>query len=74
MDLYAELDKLTAPPFTKITCRVLSRDEIEALESAGQITRIDDIPYLHRMGRISIPAERKFNSYDRAVRNRHRYV
>jgi len=74
MDLYAELDKLTAPLPKASNVRTLSREEIAELQASGSITPPEEIPYRHFMGRISLPEPRNFTTYDRRIANRHRFL
>jgi len=68
MNLDHELDKLTAPAFCASALRSLSRAEIDELRSAGRITDIRDIPFLHQLRRESYPPFlRSGTSYGRSL-------
>ena len=53
MDVWAEVDKRTAPPPSASPVRSLSREEIEALQASGQVTPVDQIPEAHFMWPVS---------------------
>lgn len=55
MDLLKELDRLTQPTAASMV-RVLSTEEIAALEQDRRITPLSDIPKSHAMTRVSMPA------------------
>lgn len=74
MNLYAELDKITAPAPKASNVRTLSRDEIAELQASGSITPLEEIPYRHLMGRVSLPGPRNYTTYDRKITNRYRFI
>lgn len=74
MNLYDELDKITAPLPKASNVRTLSREEIADLQANGGITPLEEIPYRHMMGRISLPELRNFTTYDRKIANRYRLL
>lgn len=50
MDIEREFDRLTAPPASASAVRRLSREEIDRLLLAGQITPVEQIPQYHLSG------------------------
>jgi len=54
MNLLKELDRMTQST-ARSRVRVLSREEIVALERDRKITPVEDIPKSHAMTRVSTP-------------------
>jgi hypothetical protein len=54
MNIISMLDRLTEPEFVASPVKSLSRAEIEALQSTGEITPLEQIPRAHMEGRVSM--------------------
>ena len=55
MNVLAELERLTEPPFRASEVRRLSPEEIGELAASGQITSLDQIPMEHMAPRQVVP-------------------
>jgi hypothetical protein len=74
MELFSELDKLTCPQFAASPVRMLSREEIDRLSAAGQVTPPEQIPEYHMPRRVSMPPASRHSSFGRTLQSCRRFM